>query len=164
MSSEDRFNNSRGYLMRGLLYAYYWMDEGMQNHMRAAGMQPLSRTQSMIMTNVADGITRPSELARNLGISRQAVHQLIADLEKRNLVEMLPDPSDARAKIIRFSSRGWNIGEVALRATKNMETVIEERIGKKALHELRRILLECDWGPVVEPPVRKPVKRARSTS
>jgi DNA-binding MarR family transcriptional regulator len=159
MSSDSRFNNSRGYLMRGLLYAYYWMDEGMQNHMRAAGIPPLSRTQSMIMTNVADGITRPSELARNLGISRQAVHQLIADMEKRNLVEMLPDPSDARAKIIRFSHRGMSIGEVALRATQNMEATLKKRLGQKSLQELRRILLECDWGPVVEPAKKEPARR-----
>lgn len=160
MSNEFDDLPKRGYLMRGLLYAFYWMDEGMQNHMRAAGYEPLSRTQSMIMTNVGDGMTRPSELARNLGVSRQAVHQLLADMEARNLVELIPDPSDARAKIVRFSRRGKDIGRVALQATANMEALIAERIGKKSLTELKRILLETEWGAVADPSPKKTVRKA----
>src|SRR3546814_1871220 len=78
--------------MSGLLHAFYWMDEGLQNHLRAAGMPAVSRTQSLIMTNVADGVTRPAELARRLGISRQAVQQLLADLQTRGLIALVADP------------------------------------------------------------------------
>src|SRR3546814_17847914 len=91
--------------MSGLLHAFYWMDEGLQNHLRAAGMPAVSRTQSLIMTNVADGVTRPAELARRLGISRQAVQQLLADLQTRGLIELVADPADARAKVLRHRTR-----------------------------------------------------------
>ena len=59
-------------LMRGLLRAYYWMDESLQNGLQQAGYPPRTRTQTMILINIADGITRAAELARVLGVSRQA--------------------------------------------------------------------------------------------
>jgi len=141
---------SRYFLMSGLLHAFYWMDEGLQNHFKAAGFPKVSRTQSMIMANLADGITRPSELARRIGISRQAVQQLLVDMEQRKLVRLVPDPDDARAKIVRYNSQGLEIGQVAINALTRIDAEIENRLGRKALLELRRILVESDWGEPVQ--------------
>ena len=66
------------YLMRGLLRAYYWMDESLQNGLSDAGMGTRTRTQTMILINVSNGVTRAAELARILGISRQAVQQPVS--------------------------------------------------------------------------------------
>lgn len=137
------------FLMSGLLHAYYWMDESLQNHLRAAGLPELSRTQSLIMTNIADGVTRPAELARRLGITRQAVQQLLADMQERKLVVLKPDPDDARAKIVHYNPRGREIGVVSMLALERIDAVIESRIGRKGLLELRRLLLAEDWGPPV---------------
>ena len=52
--------------MRGLLRAYYWMDESLQNGLVEAGFQPRTRTQTMILINISNGITRAAELARVL--------------------------------------------------------------------------------------------------
>ena len=106
-------NDRSKFLMRGLLHSYYWCDEGLQNALRSAGFQTLSRTKSMIMVNIADGITRPTELARNLGISRQAIQQTLAELEDAGLVNLKTDPSDGRAKIVEFSIEGKGIGKSA---------------------------------------------------
>jgi DNA-binding MarR family transcriptional regulator len=135
--------------MRGLLHAFYWMDESMQSHVEAAGVNAISRSQSMIMSNIADGVTRPADLARRLGISRQAVQQLLADMQERELIDLVQDPSDARAKIVRFSTRGRNLGEITIRALEHIDTVLEQRIGSKALEDLRRLLVDTDWGDPV---------------
>ncbi|PRQ04972.1 MarR family winged helix-turn-helix transcriptional regulator [Enhygromyxa salina] len=47
--------------------------------------------------------TRLTELARRLGISKQAVGQLVDELEQMQVLERVPDPSDGRAKLIRFA-------------------------------------------------------------
>jgi DNA-binding MarR family transcriptional regulator len=139
--------------MAGLLQAFYWMDEGLQNHLRAAGMPEVTRTQSMIMTNISCGVTRPAELARRLGISRQAVQQLLADMQERKLVVLKPDPKDARAKIVRYNPRGQDIGRITMIALERLDAAIEQRLGRKALTELRRVLLHGDWGqPVTAAP------------
>jgi DNA-binding MarR family transcriptional regulator len=140
---------ARYFLMRGLLHAFYWMDESMQNHMEAAGVSAVSRSQSMIMSNIADGVTRPADLARRLGISRQAVQQLLADMQERKLIDLVPDPDDARAKIVRYSARGRNLGEISLRALDHIDAVLADRLGRKDLTELCRILVEKDWGDPV---------------
>ena len=49
--------------------------------------------------------TRLTELARRLGISKQAVGQLVDELEQMQVVERVPDPSDGRAKLIRFAKK-----------------------------------------------------------
>ena len=141
-----RLFDSRYYLMSGLLHAYYWMDESLQAQLQAAGMPPLSRTQSQIMTNIADGVNRPSEMARRLGISRQAVQQLLSDLQQRELVELIPDPADARAKVIRYSSHGQKIAKVTIKALERIDAEIEARLGAQALQQLRQLLVESDWG------------------
>ncbi|WP_162932570.1 MarR family winged helix-turn-helix transcriptional regulator [Solimonas sp. K1W22B-7] len=141
---------SRYFLMSGLLHAFYWMDEGLQNHLAAAGLPPVSRTQSLVMTNIADGVTRPAELARRLDISRQAVQQLLAGMQERGLIDLVADPDDARAKVVRYSAQGREIGKLTMRALERIDAELEKRLGAKALKELRRVLVEADWGEPVQ--------------
>lgn len=50
--------------------------------------------------------TRITELARRAEITKQAVGQLVTDLEAAGYVERTPDPSDQRAKIVTLTERG----------------------------------------------------------
>ena len=50
--------------------------------------------------------TRVTELARRMGITKQAVSQLIDDLEGLGMVERRPDPDDRRAKRVVFTNEG----------------------------------------------------------
>ena len=143
--------NYKKVLIRGLLDAYYWMDESIQNHVRAAGYEPLSRSQAMIMISVAGGVRRPSDLARRLGVSRQAVHQLLADMDQRGLVDLRPDPADARAKEVHFSKRGGGMHLVAVEAQRKVHEELEKRLGRKVLDDLTRALLNTDWGEPLQP-------------
>jgi len=136
------------YLMRGLLHCYYWIDEGLQASLSALGMPNLPRTKSMIMVNISDGITRPSDLARNIGISRQAIQQTLVEMERDGLVTLMKDPSDGRAKIVKFSRRGAGIGKAAYEALAHIETELAKRIGADSVKKLRKALF-ADWGPVV---------------
>lgn len=146
--TEGRVADRGDYLMRGLLHAFYWCDEGLQNSLRAAGYPGVSRTKSMIMVNISDGITRPSDLARNIGISRQAIQQTLVDMEREGLVSLVVDPNDGRAKIVKFSRRGTGIGKAANKALAEIEAELGRRIGTKAVKQLKKILF-TDWGPVV---------------
>jgi len=136
------------YLMRGLLRAYYWMDESLQNGLSEAGMGTRTRTQTMILINVSNGVTRAAELARILGISRQAVQQQVNELEKEDIVTQIPDPSDKRANRIVFSEKGAGLIEQALGSLRQAEDRLAQRIGPELLQQLRHALM-ADWGPVL---------------
>src|SRR5262249_29884323 len=50
---------------------------------------------------------RLTDLARRAGITKQAAGQLVDDLVGAGMVERVRDPTDRRAKRIRFSRRGY---------------------------------------------------------
>ncbi len=143
--------------MRGLLRAYYWMDESLQNGLQQAGFRPRTRTQTMILINISNGITRAAELARVLGVSRQAIQQQINELETDELVTQIPDPEDRRANRIVFSEKGSELINAALASLRQAEQSLAIRIGYESVGHLRRALMS-DWGPVIgerHPPGRK---------
>ncbi|MFU8814450.1 MAG: MarR family winged helix-turn-helix transcriptional regulator [Pseudomonadales bacterium] len=147
-------------LMRGLLRAYYWMDESLQNGLIQAGFQPRTRTQTMILINISNGITRAAELARVLGVSRQAIQQQINELERDELVTQIPDPEDRRANRIVFSERGSELISAALAALRQAEQALAMRLGYDTVRHLRNALT-ADWGPVIGE--QHPRGRKRST-
>ncbi len=143
---------SHEFLLKDLLHAVYWFDESLQNHLERAGWPRMSRTKSMILINIADGVTRPIQIAANLGISRQAVHLALAELEQEGLVRMEPDPDDRRAKQVHFSDdpRGIDMRDDALRALHRLEDHLERRVGKGRYGQLRNAL-RLDWGKPLTP-------------
>ncbi len=140
-------DRQREFLLKDLLHAVYWFDESLQNHLEAAGWPRMSRTKSMIMINIADGVTRPIHIAANLGISRQAVHLALAELEQEGLVWLEPDPEDRRAKRVRYSDdpRGIKMRDDALRSLHQVEEQLEARVGTEAYRQLCKVL-RADWG------------------
>ena len=93
--------------------------------------------------------TRATLLAERANISKQAVGQLIAELEASGYVTRQPDPQDSRAAIIVFSDLGWRL----LRDSYNLKLEIEAEyttiLGErrmKALREALKILLDHRQG------------------
>ncbi len=127
-------------LMRGLLHGFYWFDEGLQKSLAASGWPAISRTQSMIMIHLSDGTTRPSDLARAIGVSRQAIQRTLMEMEHDGFIHLVPDPEDGRAKIVELSKDGRGIYTTALRAIALMEAELKRRFGKKTIDELRQLL------------------------
>lgn len=128
-----------------LLRAFYWMDESLQRNVQARGGPKVTHSQSMVILTIGEGIGRPSAIAERLGVSRQAVHQSLRELGKLNLVELVADPEDGRAKIARLSKRGLPTQVIARQVLIELEDELEQRIGKRARANLRKSL-EADWG------------------
>src|SRR5438874_524417 len=52
----------------------------------------LARAQALVFVHLDEGGTRPAEIARRSGISRQAVGQTVAKMREQGLVKLAPDP------------------------------------------------------------------------
>ena len=72
----------------------------------AAGLDGIRPAQSVALVPLAAGGLHASDLADRLRVSRQAVAQGIAALEGHGYVTRVPDPVDARARIIELTPRG----------------------------------------------------------
>ena len=88
--------------------------------------------------------TRLTELAKRMGISKQAVGQLVDELEQLGVIERIADPEDGRAKLIRFRQKpGASLLE-GLAHLRTFEAELGEAIGKQrmaALHDALTALL-----------------------
>jgi DNA-binding MarR family transcriptional regulator len=143
---------SPSYLIVPLLQGFYWFDEGLQNYLRAKGWSEVTHAQSMIMVNVITGTRKPSDIARVLGISRQAVHATIEQMIAMDLVELVDDPDDGRAKILKLSAGGERRRKDARRAVMLLTRELSARIGKQNVQNLFKAF-SIDWG---KPPDRFP--------
>ena len=82
-----------------------------------------------------DGL-RPSELAEELRLSRQAVNDLLRDLEHMGYVELQPDPNDGRARIIHYTDRGWRLLEASSRISGEIGERWAKEIGRRSFDGL----------------------------
>jgi DNA-binding MarR family transcriptional regulator len=86
--------------------------------------------------------TRLTDLADRVGISKQAVGQLVDELEELAVLERVPDPWDGRAKLIRFVEEGGEPVLVrGLGVLAELEAQMEAHLGARQMKQLHRALL-----------------------
>lgn len=141
MAQQDRV------LLRTLMHAFYWFDDGLQAHMRRQAGFSLPRAQSMIMVCLTEGVTNQAEIARRLQVSKQAVQQALKAMVEKGMVTIEPDPSSGRQRLVRVTARGEAMRDIARSGLQALQAELAARIGAErveALHEA----LNADWGAV----------------
>tara|TARA_R110000868_G_scaffold54159_3_gene169559 strand:+ start:5176 stop:5646 length:471 start_codon:yes stop_codon:yes gene_type:complete len=140
-----------GLLMAQLLNRFMWFDGALQRNLDERGWGGVRRLESMTMMYVHAGITRPTELARLIGVTRQSMNTALRELEEKKLVRLVPDPDDKRCKIVEFDPAGAAMRDEAQRVIEALEALLDERLGAGAADKLAA-LLQKDWGkaPLLE--------------
>ena len=131
-----------------LLSGVYWFDEALQAALKAKGLVGVTRAQSLLIANIAAGEHRAIRLARNLGVSRQAMSQMIAELESRGILHVAEHPQDRRARVVDFPPSSEPLRSAASQILLELEETLRDRIGARRF-EIMRAALMADWG---EPP------------
>ena len=93
-----------------------------------------------VFPHIDFGGTRITEIARRMKISKQAVGQLVDDLVAMGTVERVPDPTDGRARLVRFatSDSGESVLLEGLQVLGRVEAELAQELGPArwaALHE-----------------------------
>lgn len=127
-------------LAQTLFKAARLLDEQAVARVRARTGQGLRRAHTSLFPHIDLEGTRLTELARRLGISKQAVGQLVDELEDMGTLERIPDPADGRAKLIRFRGGTGPIME-GLKILGELEAEISEELGPRRSARLHRDLL-----------------------
>jgi len=83
---------------------------------------------------------RLTELAARVGVTKQAVGQLVDDLVAVGVVERLDDPDDRRAKRIRFSRKGYGALMHGLGVLREIEQSLTTALGARRMRELHETL------------------------
>jgi len=115
---------------------------------------PVRPAHTTLFPHIDLGGTRLVDLARRVGTSKQAVGQLVTELEEMGVLTREPDPEDGRAKRVCFTPRGRQSLLEGLAVLGEIEAELQERLGAKrsnALHEGLLALLAVLEGHSDEP-------------
>lgn len=136
-----------------LVLAARHLTDAMQEHLVAAGFHDHRVVHHNVMAHVTYDGLRLTELAELAGITKQAMSELVIDLETLGYLERCADPTDGRAKLIGFTSKGRGAVEAAMRAFEQMDGILAERVGTETLQTLREGLLATIETPLSPPEV-----------
>ena len=98
--------------------------------LRAKGFRDIRPAHGAVFANVDEAGTRPSELARRADMTKQAMGELIADLESKGYVERRRDPNDGRAHLVVLTERGRRVDAAADEAIGAIEAEYVRRLGR----------------------------------
>ncbi len=112
--------------------------------MQAAGHGWMTEARGAVIGHLRGGGISQADLVTALGISKQAVQQMIDELAAEGVVERAANPADARGKIVRFTPRGAEALEVSNAVKRRIEESYRNRLGAERFAALRAALQELD--------------------
>jgi DNA-binding MarR family transcriptional regulator len=130
----------------GALLRMPW--EAVQRHMlqrlHQHGFEDLDAAHLTVFQYPGPHGTRPSQLAAQLRISKQALNYLLGQLEHLDYLKRQPDPDDLRSKRVVLTTRGEAAVRVIREAVGDLEADWAQRLGPRRFAQLRTLLLEIN--------------------
>ena len=133
-------------LTRMLLAAFRALDAEVAAALQDRGVADLRPGEATAILLIDRTGTRLSSLAERAEISKQAMMQVVDDLESSGLVRRTPDPGDARAKVVKLTAKGLRHRAEARRAVGGVEARVRRRLGDRRYEGLRAALAELAAG------------------
>jgi len=117
-------------------------------HFAACGFGDIRNGHQAVFINIDDEGSTLTELAARAKLSKQAMHELVNDLEALGYVERVPSAKDGRSKLIRTTDKGERSIEAAWEGINQLEREWARILGpaemkalRTALHRLRMTLV-----------------------
>lgn len=123
-----------------MLIAYRAMDERVISAMREAGYD-ITVAQARLAQRIAEDGSRLVDLAEQAQVTKQTASMLVAALEREGFVERVPDPTDGRARLIRFTAEGQAAADRAREVVMSVEQEWSEHLGPRLASALREALM-----------------------
>jgi DNA-binding MarR family transcriptional regulator len=117
------------------------LDEEVGRRITAAGFDSIRPGHGAVFSFLPLDGARPTELARRARMTKQAMGELVRELEHLGYVESARDADDGRARIIRFTDKGRRADEVGVLAIRDIEREWAANVGVKEMNALRSTLV-----------------------
>jgi DNA-binding MarR family transcriptional regulator len=95
---------------------------------------------------------RPSELAAETRMSKQAMNYLLGQLEQLGYLIREDDPDDQRSKRIQLTARGEAVRRTIRRTVRQIESDLARELGREQLEQLRELLIALNDTDFVRAP------------
>jgi DNA-binding MarR family transcriptional regulator len=123
-----------------LFIPYRAMENRVFAALAAAGFDDFTPAQARVMQRIGPDGTRLTELAEAAQVTKQTASFLVDQLERTGYVARTPDPSDARARLVRIADRGAAAQPIAAAAVAEVETEWRAHLGERDWNRLRGAL------------------------
>lgn len=87
---------------------------------------------------------RPSELATQTRMTKQALNYLLGQLEQLEYLTRETDSNDQRSKRIRLTPKGHAASRAIYEIVQEVETDWEQQLGPRKFRQLRRLLMQLN--------------------
>jgi DNA-binding MarR family transcriptional regulator len=105
-----------------------------------AGFGDLTVAQARVGARLQPDGLRMSVLAEASGVTKQTASFLVTQLESNGYVRRVPDPTDARARLVVLAERGEAAGVVARETERVVQAEWEDHLGTRGYRRLRDLL------------------------
>jgi DNA-binding MarR family transcriptional regulator len=123
-----------------LFIPYRFMESAVLAELRSHGYDmPLN--QARVFQRIAPGGSRLADLAAAAQMSKQTVGSIVDQLERAGYVRRVPDPSDARARLVTVTAKGRELVELTIPVVRDIEATWEEHLGRARTRQLRSALV-----------------------
>jgi len=124
-------------LMRSARGAYA---RSIRAQLHAIGLDDLPRNGAFILAGIdATGGPR-GDLPSDLGVTKQAVSQVIDTLVNRGYLTRSPDPDDRRRITLELTERGQQVLDAIMRGVEAVDVQLQERVSPEQIEAMRSVL------------------------
>jgi DNA-binding MarR family transcriptional regulator len=116
----------------------------MLERLHESGFDDLEAAHLVVLQYPGPQGMRPSELAAQLRMSKQAVNYQLGQLERLGYLARKDDPADRRSKRIALTERGYATIPVIRDAVREVEAAWAEELGPEPFARLRTLLVELN--------------------
>ena len=131
----DVLTRHLGYYLRR---AQVWVFQDFIRTLSAIEIRP-AQYSVLIVIGANAGLSQ-AELADTLAIERARLVHMLDELQKRDLIERLPSPTDRRTHALQLTREGQKILKRAKALAAKHEARLAEKLGPDAHRELLRVL------------------------
>lgn len=128
---------SGGELALLLLGGFRALVEQVQEELDRLGHPRIRPVHEFALRAVAGGATTTSDLARQLGVSKQAAAKTVSSLLERGYLDRAADDGDSRRKPLVVTARGTELLETGQRLIDELRAQWAARIGETELDEIQ---------------------------
>lgn len=118
-----------------------YVEQRVADAVLAAGYDDLTPAMGRAAARLSDDGMRVTDLAEQARITKQSASVLVDQLERRGYVERVPDPSDARARLVVLAPRGRAVQQVARREERAIEREWARHLGAERMAALQDALV-----------------------
>jgi DNA-binding MarR family transcriptional regulator len=115
--------------------------QSIRAQLRAIGMDDLPRNGALILTGVDPSGRLRQDLPAELGVTKQAVNQVIEVLVNRGYLERRPDRDDRRRVALELTEQGNEVVDAVQRGVEAVDRQLEARVSAEQIDAMRSVLI-----------------------